>query len=160
MSVFVRRRRIKNLEQWTLYAILTEAFFLALSETVAAAAVMIGVITWFLRLQIDSKYKMRSLPFDVPVTIFLLIGAMSVLFSPARSFNLIYNYCMLVGIYGLTYLIVGQSVRTTAQVKLIAQALSASAILVVLWGFFQFIFGIDVADIKWTDPDAFPIRTY
>lgn len=156
VSVFVRRRRIKNLEQWTLYAILTEAFFLALSETVAAAAVMIGVITWFLRLQIDSKYKMRSLPFDVPVTIFLLIGAMSVLFSPARSFNLIYNYCMLVGIYGLTYLIVGQSVRTTAQVKLIAQALSASAVLVVLWGFFQFIFGIDVADIKWTDPDAFP----
>lgn len=156
VSVFVRRRRIKNLEQWTLYAILTEAFFLALSETVAAAAVMIGVITYFLRLQIDSKYKMRGLPFDVPVTIFLLVGAMSVLFSSARSFDLIYNYCMLVGIYALTYLIVGQSVRTAAQVKLIAQALGASAILVVLWGFFQFIFGIDAADVKWTDPDAFP----
>lgn len=156
VSVFVRRRRIKNLEQWTLYAILTEAFFLAFSETVAAAAVMIGVITWFLRLQIDSKYKMRSLPFDVPVTIFLLIGAMSVLFSSARSFELIYNYCMLVGIYGLTYLIVGQSVRTAAQVRLIAQALGAAAVLVVLWGFFQFLFGIDAADIKWTDPEAFP----
>lgn len=156
VSVFVRRRRIKNLEQWTLYAILTEAFFLAFSETVAAAAIMIGVITYFLRLQIDSRYKMRGLPFDVPVTIFLLIGAISVLFSSARSFDLIYNYCMLVGIYALTYLIVGQSVRTTAQVKLIAQALGAAAILVVLWGFFQFIFGIDAADIKWTDPDAFP----
>lgn len=156
VSVFVRRRRIKNLEQWTLYAILTEAFFLAFSETVAAAAIMIGVITYFLRLQIDSKYKMRSLPFDVPVTIFLLIGAMSILFSSARSFDLIYNYCMLVGIYALTYLIVGQSVRTTAQVRLIAQALGASAILVVLWGFFQFIFGIDAADVKWTDPEAFP----
>jgi len=156
VSVFVRRRRIKNLEQWTLYAILTEAFFLALSETVAAAAVMIGVMTWFLRCQIDSKYKMRSLPFDVPVAIFLLIGGLSVLFSSARSFELIYNYCMLVGIYALTYLIVGQSIRTPAQVKLIAQALGASAILVVLWGFFQFVFGIDPADVKWTDPDAFP----
>ena len=156
VSVFVRRRRIKNLEQWTLYAILTEAFFLALSETVAAAAVMIGVITWFLRCQIDSKYKMRSLPFDVPVAIFLLIGGLSVLFSSARSFELIYNYCMLVGIYALTYLIVGQSIRTPAQVKLIAQALGASAILVVLWGFFQFIFGIDAADVKWTDPEVFP----
>ena len=156
VSVFVRRRRIKNLEQWTLYAILTEAFFLALSPTVAAAAVMFGIITFFLRIQIDSKYKLRSLPFDVPVTIFLLIGAASVLFSTARSFELIYNYCTLVGIYGLTYFIVGQSVRTPAQVKSIAQALSASAILVVLWGFFQFIFGIDAADVKWTDPDAFP----
>ena len=156
VSVFVRRRRIKNLEQWTLYAILTEAFFLALSPTVAAAAVMFGIITFFLRIQIDSKYKLRSLPFDVPVTIFLLLGAASVLFSTARSFELIYNYCTLVGIYGLTYFIVGQSVRTPAQVKSIAQALCASAILVVLWGFFQFIFGIDAADVTWTDPDAFP----
>ena len=57
VSVFVRRRRIKNLEHWTLYAILTEAFFLALSPTVAAAAVMFGIITFFLRIQIDSKYK-------------------------------------------------------------------------------------------------------
>ena len=86
VSVFVRRRRIKNLEQWTLYAIITEAFFLALSPTVAAAAVMIGIITWFLRAQIDTKYKIRSLPFDVPVAIFLLIGALSVFLSSARSF--------------------------------------------------------------------------
>ena len=156
INVFVRRRRIKNLEQWTLYAILTEAFFLALSETVAAAAVMFGVMTWFLRSRIDSKYKIRSLSFDVPVAIFLLIGAASVLLSSARSLMLIYNYCTLVGIYALTYLIVGQTVRTTAQVKLVAQALGASAILVVLWGFFQFIFGIDPADVKWTDPEVFP----
>ena len=156
VSVFVRRRRIKNLEQWTLYAIITEAFFLALSPTVAAAAVMIGIITWFLRAQIDTKYKIRSLPFDVPVAIFLLIGALSVFLSSARSFELIYNYCTLVGIYGLTYFIVGQTVRTPEHVKTIAQALGASAILVVLWGFFQFVFGIDAADVKWTDPEAFP----
>ena len=156
VSVFARRRRIKNLEQWTLYAILTEAFFLALSPTVAAAAVMFGIMTWFLRSQIDSKYKMRSLPFDVPVAIFLLIGALSVFLSSARSFQLIYNYFMLVGIYGLTYLIVGQTIRKPAQVKQVAQALGAAAVLVVLWGFFQFIFGVDAADVKWTDPDAFP----
>ena len=156
VSVFARRRRIKNLEQWTLYAIMTEAFFLALWPSIAATAVVFGVITWFLRSRIDTKYKMRSLPFDVPVAIFLLIGAASVLLSSVRSFELIYNYCSLVGIYGLTYLIVGQTIRTPAQIKQVAQALGASAILVMLWGFFQFIFGVDVADIKWTDPDAFP----
>ena len=156
VSVFARRRRIKNLEMWTLYAILAEAFFLPLSPTIAAAAVMFGVITWFLRSRIDSHYKIRSLPFDVPVAIFLLIGVISVFLSSARSFSLIYNYCSLVGVYALTYLIVGQSVRTPAQVKQIAQALGASMILVVLWGFFQFVFGVDVADVKWTDPEAFP----
>lgn len=156
VSVFARRQRIKNLEQWTLYAIIVEAFFLALAPQVAAAAVMFGVITWFLRKQIDSRYKMRSLPLDVPVALFLLIGAISVLLSTARSFELIYNYCTMVGVFGLTYLIAGQTIRTPAQVKQVAQALFASAILVVLWGYFQFLFGVDVADIKWTDPEAFP----
>ena len=156
VSVFARRRRIRNLEDWTLYAVLTEAFFLALSPTVAATAVVFGVITWFLRSRIDSHYRIRSLPFDVPVTIFLLIGAVSVFMSSARSFDLIYNYCSLVGIYALTYLIVGQTIQTPAQVKLVAQALGASAVLVVLWGLFQFVFGVDVADVKWTDPEAFP----
>ena len=156
VSVFARRRRIKNLELWTLYAILTESFFLALSPAVASTAVVFGVITWFLRSRIDTKYKMQSLPFDVPVAIFLLIGAASVFLSSARSFELIYNYCSLVGVYGLTYLLVGQTIRTPEQVKQVAQALGASAVLVVLWGFFQFIFGVDAADVKWTDPDAFP----
>lgn len=156
VSVLAKRQRIKNLEQWTIYAILVEAFFLALSPAVAATAVVFGVITWFLRSRIDSQYKMRSLPFDVPVTIFLLIGALSVFMSSARSFELIYNYCSIAGIYGLTYLIVGQTIHTSAQIKQVAQALGASAILVVLWGFFQFLFGVDVADVKWTDPEAFP----
>lgn len=156
ISVFARRRRIKNLEDWTLYAVLTEAFFLALSPSVAATAVVFGVIIWFLRSRIDSHYKIRSLPFDVPVTIFLLIGAVSVFMSSVRNFELVYNYCSLVGIYALTYLIVGQTIRTTEQVKLVTQVLSASALLVVLWGLFQFVFGVDVADVKWTDPEAFP----
>ena len=156
ISVLARRRRIKNLEQWTLYAILAEAFFFALSPTIAAAAIMFGVVTWFLRSQIDSKYKIRSLPFDVPVTIFLLIGAASVLLSSVRSFALIYNYCMLVGIYALTYFVVGQTVRTPEQVKQIAQALGAAAVLVVLYGLFQILFGVTAADVKWTDPEAFP----
>ena len=156
ISVFARRQRIKNLEQWTMYAILVEAFFIALSPTVASAAVMIGVITWFLRGRIDSRNKMRTLPFDVPVAIFLLIGAASVFMSSARNLMLIYNYFMLVGIYGLTYLIVGQTVQTPAQIKQVAQALGASAIIVVLCGFFQFAFGVDAADVKWTDPEAFP----
>lgn len=156
ISAFARRRRIKNLEDWTMYAVLAESFFLALSPTIAAAAVMFGVITWFLRNQIDSKYTMRSLPFDVPVALFLLIGGFSVFISSARSLELIYNYLMLVGIYGLTYLIVGQTVRTPAQIKKMAQALGASAFIVVLCGFFQFLFGVDIADVKWTDPEAFP----
>ena len=156
VSLLSHRRRVKNLEQWTLYAIMVEGFFLALFPTIAAAAVAFGVITWFLRSRIDSHYKTRSLPLDVPVAIFFLIGAISVLLSSARSPALIYNYCSIAGSFGLTYLIVGQTVQTPAQIKSVAKALAAGAFLVMLWGFFQFVFGVDAADVKWTDPDAFP----
>ena len=90
ISVFVRRQRIKKLETWTMRAILVEAFFLALFPSVAAAAVVVGMIAWFFRVQIDSRFKLRSLPFDVPVIIFILFCTVSVFLSPARNFELIF----------------------------------------------------------------------
>ena len=156
VSTLSTRRRAKNLETWTLYAIIAEAFFLALWPTVAAAALVFGVITWFLHSRIDTHYQTRSLPLDVPVAIFFLIGGLSVLLSSARSLELIYNYCSIAGSFGLTYFIVGQTVRKPAQVKQVTKALAAGTALVVGWGLIQFAFGVDAADVKWTDPDAFP----
>ena len=156
ISVFARRQRIKNLEKWTIRAILAEAFFLAISPQIAAAAAVVGIIFWFLRLQMDSKFQMRSLPFDVPVTIFILLGAISVFMSPARDFELIYNYCGIVGLYGLTYLLVGQNIRTAEQVKDLAKALGAAAVIVVAYGYLQYIFGIDISEMRWVDGEAFP----
>ncbi len=154
--VFVRRQRIKKLEIWTTRAILAEVFFLAIFPSAAAVAAMFGIVTWFLRLQIDTKFKMRSLPFDIPVTIFIMLGAVSVFMSPARNFELIYNYCSIVGLYGLTYLLVGQNIRTAEQFKDLAKTLGAAALIVVLIGYFQYIFGIDIAEMKWIDGEAFP----
>ena len=156
VSVFARRQRIKKLEKWTMRAIIVECFFLALFPSLAAAAVLLGIITWFLRVQIDTKFKMRSLPFDVPAGLFVLISAISVFASSARSFELIYHFFAFVGIYGLTYILIGQNIRTLEQVKTVIKALSISALIVVLWGYFQYIFGIDTADMKWVDPEKFP----
>lgn len=141
---------------WTVRAIAAEAFFLALIPELTAAAVLVGIVTWFLRLQIDKKFKIRSLPFDVPVTIFILLGAISVFMSPARNFDLIYNYCGNVGLYALTYLLVGQNIRTPEQVKMLAKGLGAAAIFVVIYGYFQYIFGIEISEMKWIDGEAFP----
>ena len=93
---------------------------MAFNPYIAAVVVVFGIIAWFLRLQIDKKFKVRSLPFDVPVTIFVMLGAVSVFMSPARDFELIYNYCEIVGLYALTYLLVGQNIRTAEQIKTLA----------------------------------------
>ena len=156
ISVFVRRQRIKKLETWTMRAILVEAFFLALFPSVAAAAVVVGMIAWFFRVQIDSRFKLRSLPFDVPVIIFILFCTVSVFLSPARNFELIYNFFGIVGLYVLTYILIGQDIRTKEQMINLAKALALSAFFVVLYGYFQYIFGVDIADMKWVDGEAFP----
>ena len=156
ISVFVRRQRIKKLETWIMRTILLEAFFLALAPSVAAAAVLVGILAWFFRLQIDSRFKLRGLPLDVPVVIFVLFGAVSVFLSPARNFELIYNFCGIVGIYILTYILVGQNIRTQEQMLKVAKALTLSAFIVVMYGFFQYIFGVDISEMKWVDGEAFP----
>ena len=156
VNVFVRRQRIKKFDTWTMRAIIAECFFLALFPSFAAAAVLFGITAWLLRLRIDTKFRLRGLPLDLQVGLFALISAVSVFFSSARSFELIYHYFAFVGVYMLTYLLIGQNIRTRAQVKSVVMALSFSALLVVLWGYFQYIFGIDTADMKWVDPEKFP----
>ena len=156
VSVFVRRHRLKRLETWIIRAVIAEAFLLPLSTTLAAAAVVFGVVMWFLRLQFDSRFKLRALPFDMPAALFALIGLISVFCSSSLNFELLRNYCSFVGLYALTYILVGQNVRSRQQVKQIASALAASALVVVLWGYFQYIFGIDTVDMKWVDPEKFP----
>lgn len=156
ISVFVRRQRIKKLERWIMRAILIEAFFVALFPGVAAAAVLVGIMAWFFRLQIDSRFKMRSLTFDVPVIIFVTLGAVSVFLSSARSLELIYNYCGIVGVYILTYILVGQNIRTKEQMVRLAKALALSAFVVVMYGYFQYIFGVDISEMRWVDGEAFP----
>lgn len=147
---------MKQLEIWAVRAVLAETFFLAIFPSAAAVAVVLGTVVWFLRLQVDAQFKLRSLPFDVPIMILVLLSAVSVFHSPARDTELIYKFFSLIGICTMTYLLVGQNIRTVEQIKLFVKALAASALIVVLGGFFQYVFGIDVAEISWIDAEAFP----
>ena len=154
-NIFVLRRKIKTLENWTMRAIWAEIFLLAIFPQFTAAAVLVGIVAWFLRLQIDKDFKLRSLPFDTPITIFVILGAISVFMSPVRSFDLFYNYCEQMGIFMLTYLLIGQNIRTTEQVKNLVKAVAATAVLVVAGGFSQYVFGVDTSEMKLTDIDPF-----
>ncbi len=156
ISKLARQYRIKNLENWTIRAILAEAFFLAIFPALAEVAVVVGLGAWFLRSHVDKNFKMRSLSFDLPIAIFVMLGAVSVFMSPASNSELIYNYCWLIGIFGLTYLLVGQNIRTPDQVQLLIRTFSAASLIVVLVGFFQYVFGIDIAEMTWVDGEKFP----
>ena len=138
------------------YAILLEAFLIALSPPLATAALLLGVIFWLARLVVDKECRrFRRLPYDVPAALFALLGAVSIFASPDRGFSF-YNYYNLVGVYLLTYLLIGQNVQASQDIRKIVYALGLSCVLVLLYGFYQFAFGIDTSTMKWVDGDAFP----
>lgn len=156
MNIFTKKRISSSLEDWIFYAILLETFFIALSPGMATLALVAGVILWLVQLKVDRGSRVyRHLPFDVPVAIFALLGATSILVSPDKGFSF-YNYYNLVGVYVLTYLLIGQHIGNAGQVRKMLIVLGAAAILVVLYGFYQYVFGIDTSAMKWVDGDAFP----
>lgn len=156
-----RRRAANRLKwqerfrRWSWYAVLAEVFFLALSPTLATIALLVGIVLTFMRARTDADFHFRHLALDVPVGLFIVISAASILVSPDRGFSF-YNWYNLVGVYVLTYFLVGQQVRSAREVRQVLLALGAAAVLVTLYGFYQFIFGIDISAMKWVDGEAFP----
>lgn len=152
----IRHERWKNRAQaaaW--YGLLAEVFLLPLSPGLATAALLIGIAGTALRFYVDETFHFRHLRFDVPAVLFVAISGLSVLASPDRGFSF-YNYYNLVGVYVLTYLLVGQNVRRPAQMKSILRLAAAAAAIVIIYGYYQFLFGIDISSMKWVDGDAFP----
>lgn len=137
------------------YGLLAEVFFLPLSPGAATVALLVGIAGTALRFYVDKEFHFRHLRFDVPAVLFVAISALSVLSSPDRGFSF-YNYYNLVGVYVLTYLLIGQNVREPWQMKSILRMACAAAVIVLLYGYYQFLFGIDISSMKWVDGDAFP----
>ncbi len=162
MQAVKARRRAANKEKWrSRYAkwawqfVLAEAFLLALLPPAATMALIFATILTVLRFRSDEGFTFRHLPFDVPVGLFILLSALSILVSPDRAFSF-YNWYNLVGVYVLTYFVVGQNLREKQQVKELLVVVGAAAVFVLLYGFYQFLFGIDISAMKWVDGDAFP----
>ncbi|MBO5650807.1 MAG: O-antigen ligase family protein [Selenomonas sp.] len=145
----------ERFKKWSWQFVLAEAFLLPLFPPAATAALLIAVVLTVLRFRTDAEFKFRQLPFDVPAALFILLSALSIMVSPDKGFSF-YNWYNLVGVYVLTYFVAGQNLRSVQQVKELLIVTAMAAVLVVLYGFYQFIFGIDISAMKWVDGDAFP----
>lgn len=139
----------------TLWGLIAEIFLLPLSPPLATIAMLLGAVGLLARRRFDEDFRFRALSLDLPAILFVLLAAASILVAPDKAFSF-YNYYNLVGAYVLTYILAGQALRTPRELRLVMGALAASTVLVVLYGFWQFTFGIDTADMKWVDGDAFP----
>ena len=159
---FKQRRRVLRQRRWggrmariMLYAVIAEAFLIPLVPLAAMAVLLVGCAALFLRLRIDPSFRLRRLPYDAPALLFVVIGLLSVAVAPDKAFSF-YNFYHLVPIYAMTYFLVGQTLRTPRELQRIVLAMAAAAMIVILYGFYQFIFGIDISAMKWVDGASFP----
>ena len=160
-AVEARRRELsrkkwrQRFKKWSWQFMLAEAFLLPLFPPAATAALLIASVLTVLRFRTDDEFTFRNLPFDVPVGLFVLLSGLSILASPDKGFSF-YNWYNLVGVYVLNYFVVGQNLRDMRQLKEILLVSALSAVLVLLYGFYQYLFGIDISAMKWVDGEAFP----
>ena len=156
------RRRARRRQRWggrmarmMMYAVIAEAFLIPLAPLAAMVVLLLGCGAMLLRLRIDRNFHLRRLPYDAPALLFVVIGLLSVAVAPDKAFSF-YNFYHLVPIYALTYLLAGQTLRKTRELQRVVFAMAAAAALVILYGFYQFTFGIDISSMKWVDGEAFP----
>ena len=152
---FQRRRNLLSLAQLNFLSLRGAAFFVALWPAAAVVFLLVGGGLWLIRLKVDPELHFRRLPFARLVLLFAAISGLSVFVSPDRAFSF-YNYYNLVGIYLLAYFLTGQLVREEEQLRRIMEALALGAGIVVIYGYYQCIVGIDTSQMKWVDGEAFP----
>lgn len=136
-------------------AILLEAFFIGLSPTVAIVCLGVGFVMFLFRLWGDPDFILKGTTYNWAIAIFMVCGAASIYESPDRMYSLSIWYVMNLT-YFLTYVLVSQNIMEKSQARNVAYALGFAAVLVVLYGFFQFVFGIDTSEMQWVDGEAFP----
>ncbi|MDO4203260.1 MAG: O-antigen ligase family protein [Selenomonadaceae bacterium] len=144
-----KRRRL------CLMAVYAEAFFIALSPWVAAAALIAGVLLWIYRTVKNPDRRFVRTKVDKFILAFFILSGLSVTGAMDPYFSF-YNWYNLVGAYLLTYELVIQTVKNREEVIRLIYILGISAGLVILYGYYQFVFGINISDVAWVDANIYP----
>lgn len=137
------------------HCLLAVAFFLPLSLDIATVFLTGGSILWFAKMMTARKWSFRSTPFDGLILFFIICSAASIIMSPDKSFSF-YNYYHLMGRYVAIYYLVLNNIHSLEQVKRLITCLLASALTVALYGFYQYIHGVDISAFQWVDGEQFP----
>lgn len=110
---------------------------------------------WLGKIIVQQKMDFKATPFDAGIALLVLLSAASILASPDRDFSF-YNYYNLMGRYILLYYLVVNNMRSSSQVKRLIWSMLTSAVVVSLYGFYQYFFGSTLSALEWVDGEQFP----
>lgn len=137
------------------HCIVAVAFFLPLSVNFSTGFLIAGVAFWLLKMLLSRNFMLKRSPFDGLIALFIAISAASILVSPDMNYSF-YNYYHLMGRYIFLYYLVIHNIQTPEQLKRLVWSVLGSAVPVMLYGFYQYLFGVDIAVLEWVDGEQFP----
>ncbi len=136
------------------YCLLGVAFFLPLSVWVTNLLLVIAAVLWIHKRKPGNNSFLRT-KIDLWILLFTVVAAASIFVSPDWGFST-YNFILLWGRYLLLYWLFANSVTSFRQVKQIIVAMLLSALLVSLYGVFQYFSHVQMLSPEWIDKDQFP----
>ncbi|MDR7867200.1 MAG: O-antigen ligase family protein [Sporomusaceae bacterium] len=145
-----------QLNYLTEHCIVAVAFFLPLSLNAVSVFLALGVLLWVARMAADRHLDFKPTPFDGAIALLVALSAASILAAPDRWLSF-YNYYHLMGRYILLYYLVVNNFHSLDQLKRLVQAILASAGLVVVYGLYQYVQGVDISAFEWVDGEQFPL---
>ncbi len=137
------------------HCILAVAFFLPLSLNATSLFLAVGAVSWLAKMLVSRRVAFKRTPFDEVIAIFVILAAASIWESPDRNFSF-YNFYHLMGRYILIYYLVINNICSTVQLKRIIYMLLGSAVVVTIYGFYQYIYKVDISAFEWVDGEQFP----
>ncbi|WP_235814501.1 O-antigen ligase [Propionispora sp. 2/2-37] len=137
------------------HCIMAVAFFLPLSLNVTSVLLAAGGFFWLLKMiMAKSIFSQRTL-FDGLIVFYVIWSGLSITNSPDTDFSS-YNYYQLFGRYVLIYYLIVNNIQSQEQLKRLVKSMMISAILVVMYGFYQYTQGMDISTLEWVDDHQFP----
>lgn len=154
MNIFKRHKYAQDSGVMMFYMLLITVFLLPFSGDAATYTLFLG---WFFCIMkaYFGDWKWIKTPIDLPLAIFVCFVFFSIINSPQKMFSF-YNAYHLIGKYLLIYYLAVQSITTEKHIKTVFVVLGISAVIVLLYGFFQYFMGINTAGMDWTDTKTFP----
>lgn len=137
------------------HCILAMVFFLPMSLNVATVFLGLGTALWVSKMIVTRKLLLKRTPFDAIIVLLIILSAASIAVSPDRSFSF-YNYYHLMGRYIITYYLVINNLHSLRQLQRLIWSVLFSAVLVTLYGFYQYFHGVDISTFHWVDSEQFP----
>lgn len=126
-----------------------------LSLNLTSVFLAAGTALWIGKMIVSRRLDFRRTPFDLLVVLLVILSASSIWESPDRNLSF-YNYYHLMGRYILLYYLVINNIQSLRQVRRLVMAVLISSGLVALYGFYQYIHGVDISAFEWVDGEQFP----